>query len=233
MPIMIGTQWRSMQGANTFARDLVPGNLIAVDYQPMRHQPWRIHDVRQVDGRTALIVRPVGEQFDFAQYNESISIRSTAMVDVLPEHYSVCARCGQLPPCAEVWNEHVAGVVTSRAARYETAGMCPACGEPVTYRQRSIRVEENIVVPLGPPVTFHARRGCGTAAVRYDQEVANTTGRAPILSCPSLQIRHTDGMHECGNEACPGQHVAHRGFSLCHAASPAGCQRAECLAVTR
>lgn len=228
MPVMVGVTWRSTQGNLTFARDLAEGDVIAVDYTPMRHKPWRIESVKQRDERIALIVRPLGAQYDFAQYNQGISVRSTALVDVLPEHYVVCAKCGQLPPCAEVWNEHVARQVTERAARYEVAGVCPACEEPVTNRQRMIRVEENIVVPLGPPVTFHARQKCESAAVRYDQQVAEATGRAPVLSCPSRQVRHMDGQRECDNEACPGQHVPHHGFAMCHYLNADGCARPEC-----
>lgn len=228
MPVMVGVTWRSDQGRRTFARDLAEGDVIAVDYAPMRHKPWRIERVTQREDRTALIVRPLGAEFDFAQHNESVSIRSTAFVDVLSEHYMVCAKCGQLPPCAEVWNEHVANQVTERAARYETAGVCPACEEPVTNRQRMIRVEENIVVPLGPPVTFHARRKCEHAAVEYDKRVAKATGRAPDLSCSSMQIRHADGLRECDNADCPGQHVYHHGFARCYAATAEGCSRIEC-----
>lgn len=149
------------------------------------------------------------------------------MFTVLPEHYAVCVTCGEIPPCADAWAEKVAEHATEWAARFETPGVCPACQEPVTRRQESVRFEENLHVPFGPQVVFHKRRKCLASAVSYDQSVASATGREPRLSCSGLLVQHIDGERECTNVTCPGWNKAHRNFSMCYVLD-AKCNRPEC-----
>lgn len=90
---------------------------------------------------------------------------------VLREHYGLCVHCDELLPCREVMAERWAQENAKRMSRYETPGMCPACLQPVTTRQKSETLP-NVVVPLGPPVTFHAgRKGCAHSLRKYREKV--------------------------------------------------------------
>lgn len=221
-------RWRSAQGKMTYGDKIKPGDVIALDTVGMRHRPWVVHDVRPRDeGRTSIIVRPIGDEFDFAQHNISLGMSRHAYVHVLPEHYAVCHRCGELPPCSEVWTETLSDAAAEKASRYEVEGVCPSCQEPITRRQHSYRFDENLYVPLGPPVTFHARRGCGMSATAYDEAVAKATGRDPRMSCDGLHTHHLDGYHECTNITCPGIQWRHRTYARCYVLS-SRCNRPEC-----
>lgn len=212
------------------AKHIREGSLIAIDHPEFRHKAWRVHDVRyRGDGRTSVIVRPDGPEFDFAQHNVPLGFQAHAFVYVLPEHYAVCVRCGQVPPCAEVWTERVSQAHVKHQERFELEGVCPACREPVTDRQRSHRFELNVHVPLGPPVTFHMRKKCWPSAVAYDRTVAKSLGRDPLLSCDGLLVRHLDHTTECTNITCPGADKAHGNAARCYALT-AKCNRPECWA---
>lgn len=225
-------RWTPRDGTLTYGDKLVPGQVIALDVAGMRHKPWVIHDVRPRDeGRTSLILRSVGDQFDFAQHNQPISMGRHAYVWVLADHYSICNRCGDIQPCAEVWTERISDAVAERAARYEVAGVCPACETPVTRRQRAYHFEDNLFVPLGPPVTFHARHRCAVSAADYDRAVAAATGRDPRMSCEGLHTHHLDDFHECTNVTCPGTQWRHRTYARCYALS-VKCNRPECWALS-
>lgn len=225
------TSWRSSEGRMRQGKDLKPGMLIAIDYAGYRHKPWRIIEVKELeDGRHAMIVRPVGEVNDFAQFNQSLTLRKYASLPVLPEHYSVCHCCGELPPCSEVWSAQVASASAERAVRYEVEGVCPACEEPVTRRQKAHRFEENLYVPLGPPVVFHARYKCASSAMSYDEALAKRHDRDPTLSCVGQQVRHQDGIDTCNRAGCPGPEVRHRAFARCYVLSEK-CNRPECWAI--
>jgi hypothetical protein len=205
--------------------ELVPGQLIALDLDGFRFRPWVVHEVLPFEDRWRVWVRPLGAEFDFAQINRGVTFARWASAIVLPEHYSVCVCCGELPPCSAVWTADVAEKLTERAARYETEGICPACEEVITHRQRSIRFEENLHVPLGPPVTFHRRGKCWSSAIDYDRSIARATGRAPILSCEGRQVRHEDGARECDAPGCPGEAAQHRSWSICAYEAPEPCSR--------
>lgn len=229
MQVAVRDRWHSAQGARTYPEKLQPGDVIAVDVPGMRHQPWVVHEVRPHEDRWRAYLRPIGAQYDFAQYNHGVSFPRWASVMVLPEHYSVCVRCGELPPCSEVWTGQVADAQTERAARYEVEGVCPACSEPVTRRQKAIRFEENLYVPLGPPVVYHQRSKCGFSAVQYDEKVAKSVGRDPRLSCAGHHVLHLDNVFQCTNENCPGHDKKHRAFSRCYVNGR--CDRPECRAL--
>lgn len=90
---------------------------------------------------------------------------------VLNEHYGLCVHCGELLPCRALMAERAAKTAAERMARYDTPGICPECAEPVTHRQER-ETFPNIVVPAGPPVTFHAgRRKCRFAMNQYRDKV--------------------------------------------------------------
>lgn len=223
--------WRSTQGQMTYGDKLHPGSLIAIDAQGFRHKPWVLYDVLpRDDGRTAIIVRPVGAETDFAEHNQTLTMAKHAFVRVLPDHYALCAACGELPPCAEVWTETISDAAAERAARFEVEGVCPSCQKPITRRQHSHRFEENLYVPLGPPVVFHTRRGCVMGAIDYDRNVAKATGREPRMSCEGLHVHHLDNAHECTNITCPGTQWRHRSYARCYALNER-CNRPECWAI--
>ncbi|MDI6024489.1 hypothetical protein QBL02_13155 [Leucobacter sp. UT-8R-CII-1-4] len=208
--------WRPIGARSKPAKDIEPGMIVAIDYAGFRHKPWRVHEVREQDeDRVRLYLRPVGAQYDLAEYNKPIAAGKRLFIPVLNEHYSVCGKCGDLQPCAEVWSERVASEEAERAARFEVEGICPACEEPVTARQKSYRFEENIRALLGPPVVFHQRKKCWPDVVHYDAELARLHDRQPALSCIGMQTRHQDGGMECTNAQCPGSDKQHRGFRQC------------------
>ena len=227
-------RWHPIEGRGVYSLDnLAVGDIITVDAIGYRHRPWRVHEIRGwVDDRLRVILRPDGDLYDFAQHNRSVGIRRHASIVRLPEHYAVCHKCGEIPPCSEVWTEWVVAEHAKQDARYDTEGICPSCQEPVTGRQKSHRFEDNLRVPLGPPVTFHARSRCLGGAIAYDQAVATATNRDPFLSCEGHLTRHLDGTQHCTNITCPGLGVRHRSFAMCYALAER-CNRPECWALAQ
>lgn len=226
-------RWLPVEGRGIYdLAGLEPGTVVAIDHPGFRHKPWRVYEIRRRDDDWFdAILRPDGVKFDFAQHNQTIGIKRYAPIFRLPEHYGLCHTCGELTPCSEVWTEKMSDAAAEQSARFEVEGICPSCQEPVTARQKSHRFEENLRVPLGPPVTFHARARCMGGAVDYDLAVAKATDREPRLSCDGMLTRHLDHYEECTNITCPGLNVRHRSFALCYVLS-AKCNRPECWALT-
>jgi hypothetical protein len=134
------------------------------------------------------------------------------------EHYPVCASCTEPLPCREQMAERTAAIAVDRMSRYETAGVCPACGEVVTSRQRQHTWPDNIEVLGGPPVTFHDRRECHDGAVAYKKRwcAADPERRRTTLSCTGAVTTHGDGTYECTQlDACPGPGAAHPSYAVC------------------
>jgi hypothetical protein len=114
------------------------------------------------------------------------------------------------------------------ADRYMMPGVCPACNEPITSRQKAIvTFDENIEIPGGPPVTFHRRRGCLGGAIGYEKRwaKADPATRRTALSCPGDICRHTDGTECSEGPLCPGDAVPHRSVTVCHPSYSGSCQR--------
>lgn len=151
-------------------------------------KPWRVIDVRDANHREGeptyqkymyIRLRPVDITDDLTSAEAHLvdvrlrgPRRATDGLFVLRDHYGLCVHCNELMPCHELtaqWStEHEIKTMT----RYETAGVCPGCLEVVTHRQAS-ETFPNVVVPLGPPVTFHAgRKSCRYAMEQY-RERAN------------------------------------------------------------
>lgn len=104
---------------------------------------------------------------------------------ILPEHYSVCRSCGELPPCPEVFTDRVMAVESSRID-FEMRlvhGMCHGCGKPVTAREHTTLFPgDNLVRPdLGPnTAVFHTRRHCLPILLAYqDRWLAVDPTREP------------------------------------------------------
>jgi hypothetical protein len=106
----------------------------------------------------------------------------------LPEHYSVCRSCGELPPCREVFTDRVLAVESHRID-FEmrlTHGMCHGCGKPVTPREHSTMFPgDNLVRPdLGDnTAVFHTRRSCLHIALAYqDRWIEAGPDRQPRIT---------------------------------------------------
>ena len=220
-------RWRPSGADNVWTEDLTEGMVIGIDHDDYRFRPWRIIHTRLCDdGGMSLVVRPTDPAHDLAEFQRPIKVNPRKLIPVFRDHYPVCSQCGDLQPCREQWVQRITDAAVERAARYEVAGICPACEEPVTHRQGAHRFPENLHVPLGPPVVFHARQKCLSGAIEYDRRVAESTGREPRLSCTGHLTRHRDGIDECTNPACPGAQVSHRSWAACVHLS--GCDRDEC-----
>lgn len=170
---MIRDEW----GGYWLPRDRVaysegkPGELVAYEYKP-----WRLIsktlDTRRSDGSGygpphIYVLRPAGVDPDVAAHTQDRHLSSTGGLYALNEHYGLCVHCNELLPCRATVLEGVAQRAAERMARYETPGICPACQEPVTHRQKS-ETFPNVMVPLGPPVTFHAgRQNCRYSMDQY------------------------------------------------------------------
>lgn len=174
-----------------------PGVLLALE-----HAVWRLVEVRevpQVDWTPqqwekwvaveripyVLVVRPVDAPDANQDRHMSLRVWKTPnnkltiepKLYVYPsEHYPVCVVCGEPMPCQEesqrVATEHAVGRAVERVRRFETPGVCPHCEKPVTERQTKVTFQENVYVPLGPPVTFHwhLKDNCRTGACLYERE---------------------------------------------------------------
>lgn len=131
--------------------------------------------------------------------------------DVLPEHYSVCHRCLELPPCRHVHNETVMRNASAKMARDMAIlpGSCHACKEPITRRQKSFTFPgANLIRPdLGEhSAIFHTRSKCSGPLTAYDKRwAAAEEGRARLLYCDGRQTRHYDESTECTNPDCTGK----------------------------
>jgi hypothetical protein len=119
------------------------GMIVALDYQA-----WRVTYVELEDPDTVQVRAVKADGSDPREGVMTAPVRH--YWDVLPEHYSVCVHCGDVQPCREQEAERISGLEVKRAERFEFAGFCPACLEPVTARQQSVTFEENTAVPLGP-----------------------------------------------------------------------------------
>lgn len=155
-----------------------------------------------------------------------------AVWDVYPdEHYPICSKCREPLPCREQMAVKVSEQSAERMGWYEIPGVCPACHEIVTDRQKSVTWPDNVEIPGGPPVTFHTRRKCHYSAVTYEKRwVAADPGRRRArFSCTGHVTNHNDGTYECTElHECPGPHAAHPSYTVCdcpdcHANGSFGC----------
>lgn len=130
----------------------------------------------------------------------------------LPEHFSICRICGEIPPCGHVHNERVMAVASKRmdADMALMPGLCHGCRSPITKRQKTIVFEgENLIRPdFGDGTAiFHLKASCRWAAERYDARwAAAVEGRRRKLYCDGLRRHHYDGTMDCTEGAlCPGK----------------------------
>lgn len=240
-------QWRPTScEPNRYRGRIEAGELIAWDFDAWRvievsdipadrwtdaeRQRWM--DVYRCDAAKAPYRLRIRRDRAPASDREEKSVRvppgGTPFVSLLPEHYATCGRCGDVAPCREVVAKETSQAAAKRMGRYELEGVCPACEEPVTTRQKSLTFPENVEVLTGPPVTFHLRYACRSSAVAYEKRwaAADPENRRTILSCRGHVTAHGDGTYECTEFAlCPGPTASHPGGSSCrepecHTAGP-------------
>ena len=132
-----------------------------------------------------------------------------------------CSCCGEPMPCrASITDAQVAVEVAKfEAAAAILPGSCWGCGKPVTSRQRSVSYPgENLDLPGGPSVRFHAAKDCRWKAERYEARWLKVNpGRARRLTWPYCRghlFWHADGTSECvgGRPGCEGHHTHNHGI---------------------
>jgi hypothetical protein len=148
-----------------------PGCIVAY-----RYKPWRLisktldsrpDEVPYPIKRYVYVLRPTDIDPTVTAHSKDLHLSGTATFDVLLEHYGLCVHCNELLPCRAAIAAQMAKREAKQMSRYETPGICPECQEPVTHRQES-ETFPNVLVPLGPPVTFHTgRRKCRYAMQSY------------------------------------------------------------------
>lgn len=175
-PISSRETWRDgefRQPAGTYhvcPRELEPGDLIAFE-----HRVWRVLVVEVLEDRQVqTVIRPVADDPTWTATDADQHLRWSpyARVPRYPqaEHLPVCGDCGGPWPCRELHVRREMARDLDRAARYELAGVCPACGEPVTTRQTRQTWRINLYAfDRDQPVTFHLRRQCVQEAMDYDR----------------------------------------------------------------
>lgn len=212
-----------------------------VDVQPVPSEKWTDEEREAIEKIShkyrphMVVVRPVEITGDDPRARDhDVHLHAAgATWHVYPdEHYPVCAACGEPLPCREQMAARIAEQSAKYMDRYATEGVCPACQEPVTSRQKSMTFSENLEVPAGPPVTFHVGRGgCRQSAADYEKRwvAADPNRRRAVLSCAGHVTTHNDGTYECTEfNECPGPRAKHTSFSVCrcpdcHARGPFDC----------
>lgn len=188
------------------AKDHAVWRVIKVHRKPEDEQyPWRI------------ILRPIeitGDDPRDRDHDQAYKVtegwRCFTFADL---HYPICAKCLEPLPCREQMVARVTEAESETFEQYSAAGVCPACSEPVTTRQKCITWQENLVVPLGPPVTFHMRRQCRYAAIQYEGRwYADDPTRTRVLSCDGNLTVHYNDARECTQRDCPGGQAHHRSY---------------------
>lgn len=127
---------------------------------------------------------------------------------VLPEHYPICRRCQEIPPCRHVHTERVMDRATERMDRDMALmpGVCHGCREPITKRQKHFTFPgTNLIRPdLGDnTAAFHTRRSCYNAIDSYDRRwAAAEPGRSRLFYCTGTITVHHDDSRQCTEPAC-------------------------------
>lgn len=133
-------------------------------------------EYRQIHKPHAVRLRPVERDDANADLHLRCGGRIRAWWDVYQsEHWKACGKCREPMPCREMMADRITEEAMHRVDRWSNPSACPACGEPITLRQRAHTFQHNLNVPGGPPVTFHVgRRGCRYNASEYrDRLVAD------------------------------------------------------------
>ncbi|MFF6844640.1 hypothetical protein ACFY8X_38620 [Streptomyces tanashiensis] len=103
------------------------------------------------------------------------AVRADRSFYVLPEHYSVCRLCNEIPPCShETTEARVQHEMSKTEALMSIpAGACLSCGEAITSRMKAVRFPgPNLWRPdLGEnSAVFHARQDCADSVRSYRRQ---------------------------------------------------------------
>lgn len=103
------------------------------------------------------------------------AVRASRPFYVLPEHYSVCRLCNEIPPCRHVTTEASIDLAMQDTERLMSIqpGCCLGCGEPITSRMKAVRFPgPNLWRPdLGTnSAVFHARQDCADSTSSYRRQ---------------------------------------------------------------
>ncbi|MCL8016896.1 hypothetical protein [Streptomyces sp. AS02] len=103
------------------------------------------------------------------------TVRGNRPFYVLPEHYSVCRLCNEIPPCNHVTTEAMVDHEMANTERLMAipAGCCLGCGEPITSRMKAVRFPgPNLWRPDWgtDSAVFHARENCSGSVSFYRQQ---------------------------------------------------------------
>jgi hypothetical protein len=228
IPIYIAAdQWRCEQRSSYRTTDkLTKGQVIVADRKPFRVErlaevptaKWPEEFVKawreqNMPDETTWRTRPMrivgfweGPGADTRAY--VVTAATSRMWSVLPEHYVVCHRCFELPPCRHVHNERIMRAAAEQMEEDMAIlpGTCHACREPITKRQKMFTFPgANLVRPdLGDnSAIFHTRSKCYSALRSYDERWARAEpGRTRFFYCEGMLTKHFDGTRECNSPDC-------------------------------
>lgn len=232
-PVFIGLHtWTS----TVLTPNLEPGHLVAYEHEPYRILEIREHDLADWGERftnpweqlgrpdpATWRWRPMVIVLRHDLHPDANPLHGIVRADRswirLPEHYVLCAKCGEIPPCREVRIINEIAKATERAEQVMglVPGACHHCGDAVTPRHKAYRFPgANLIRPDFPDgtVVFHGKkRPCLDAAFAYDEKWALAEpGRRRRFYCEGTETRHADGTLECTEGArCPGAPAHHRG----------------------
>ncbi|MFF9632956.1 hypothetical protein [Streptomyces fradiae] len=119
-----------------------------------------------------LVIRPADQPTAKAVH---YAVRASRTFYVLPEHYSVCRLCGEIPPCTHATTEAAIDHEMANTERLMSIppGHCLDCGEPITFRMQATRFPgPNLWRPdLGDDTAvFHARQRCSDGVRAYRRQ---------------------------------------------------------------
>jgi hypothetical protein len=211
---------------DVIAHDYAAWRVISLDPWPVEKWSERHREQVEAYGESyapvVAVLRPVeitSQDVRARDYDKHFIVGGSYTWQVYPnEHYPVCATCHGPLPCRERVNEREVDQAVRQMRRHETAGVCPACGEVVTRRQRSLTFSENLEVPLGQPVTFHLRGRCFYEAGEYEKRwvAADPEHRRCTLTCPGTVTNHSDNTYDCTQlDECPGPRARHDSATMC------------------
>ena len=215
-----------------------PGDLIA-----WQHAVWRVRSIEPIpedmwtdEDRNAariyktgngtpvmVVVRPphiTSDDVRARDHDKHLRHRGGREWHVYPDaHYPICAQCLEPLPCRDEIGRREAERSMKRMERFLSPGVCPACEQVITTRQKALTFDENLEMPGGPPVTFHVGRSdCRYAASEYEKRwvAASPAGRVTTLSCPGQVVNHGDKTYECTEyELCRGPLAFHEEYRSC------------------
>jgi hypothetical protein len=121
-----------------------------------------------------------------------------------------CSCCGEPMPCRAALEDEQVNSSLDRVAKLEAIppGVCWACSEPITTRQKSVTYPgDNIDLPGGQEPSFHTRQQCRGSAERYERKwIAADPRRERILTwpkCGGILVVHADGSSDCVSGRSP------------------------------